>query len=48
MQDVAEASRKLERCKIEVHLKFFSEQMAYQKEKDRWLYENVEVGNDNA
>lgn len=48
MQDIAEASRELERSKIEVQLKIFSEQMAYQREKDRRLYENATVANDNA
>lgn len=48
MQDIADASRELERSKIEVQLKLFSEQMAYQREKDRRLYENATVANDNA
>ena len=33
MQDTAESSRELERSKIEVQLKLFSEQMEYQREK---------------
>jgi hypothetical protein len=37
MQDIADASRELERSKIEVQLKLFGEQMAYQHEKDRRL-----------
>lgn len=48
MQDIAEASRELERSKIEVQLKLFSEQMSYQREKDRRLYENASIANDNA
>jgi hypothetical protein len=48
MQDIAEASRDLERSKIEVQLKLFSEQMSYQREKDRRLYENAAIANDNA
>ena len=48
MQDIADASRDLERSKIEVQLKFFSEQMSYQREKDRRSYENAAIANDNA
>ena len=33
MQDITESSRELERSKIEVPLKLFSEQMEYQREK---------------
>ena len=48
MQDIAESSRDLERSKIEVQLQLFSEQMAYQRKKDRRLYENVVLANENA
>lgn len=48
MQEIADASRDLERSKIEVQLKLFSEQMAYQREKDRRMYENASIANDNA
>jgi hypothetical protein len=45
---MAEASRELERSKIEVQLKVFSEQMDYQREKDRRLYENSRIAQENA
>jgi hypothetical protein len=48
MKDMAAASRDLELSKIEVQLKLFSEQMAYQREKDRRLYENAVIANENA
>lgn len=48
MQEIAEASRDLERSKIDVQLKLFSEQMQYQREKDRRLYENTAIANENA
>jgi hypothetical protein len=48
MKDMATASRDLEHSKIEVQLKLFSEQMAYQREKDRRLYENAVVANENS
>lgn len=48
MQDIAELSRDLERSKMEVQLKLFSEQMAYQREKDRRLYETAITANENA
>jgi hypothetical protein len=48
MRDMAEASSELERSKIEVQLKLFTEQMAYQWEKDRHLYENATIANKNA
>lgn len=48
MQEIANASRELERSKIEVQLKLFSEQMEYQREKDRRMYENSLVANENA
>jgi hypothetical protein len=48
MRDMAESSRELERNKIEVQLKLFTKQMAYQREKDRRLYENVVIANENA
>ena len=48
MQDIAESSRELERSKIEVQLKLFSEQMEYQSEKDRRIYENALAANENA
>lgn len=48
MQEIADASRELERSKIEVQLKLFTEQMAYQREKDRRMYENAAIANDNA
>ena len=48
MQDIAESSRELERSKIEVQLKLFSEQMEYQREKDWRIYENALAANENA
>lgn len=48
MQDIAESSQALERSKIEVQLKLFTEQMSYQREKDRRLYENAVTANENA
>jgi hypothetical protein len=48
MHDMAAASRDLERSKIEVQLKLFAEQMAYQRENDRCLYENAVIANKNA
>ena len=48
MKDMAAVSRDLERSKIEVQLKLFSKQMAYQREKNRRLYENTVVVNENA
>jgi hypothetical protein len=48
MREMAEASRELERSKIEVQLKLFTEQMLYQREKDRRLYENSIIVNENA
>jgi hypothetical protein len=48
MRDMAAASRELERSKIEVQLKLFSEQMEYQREKDRRLYESAIMANKNA
>jgi hypothetical protein len=48
MHDMAESSHELERNKIEVQLKLFTEQMAYQREKDRRLYENAVIANENA
>ena len=48
MQDIAESSRDLECSKIDVQLKLFSEQMLYQREKDRQLYENALAANENA
>ncbi|KAG0594510.1 hypothetical protein M758_UG083900 [Ceratodon purpureus] len=48
MLEIADASRELERSKIEVQLKLFTEQMAYQREKDRRMYEHASIANDNA
>lgn len=48
MEDIAESSRALERSKIDVQLKLFSEQMAYQREKDRRLYDNAVAANETA
>ena len=48
MKDIAECSRDLERSKIEVQLKLFSEQMEYQQQKDHRLYVNSLVANENA
>ncbi|KAG0565380.1 hypothetical protein KC19_8G185700 [Ceratodon purpureus] len=48
MQEIADASRELERSKIEVQLKLFTEQMAYQREKDRRMYETATIANENA
>jgi hypothetical protein len=48
MKDMAATSRDLERSKIEVQLKLFTEQMSYQRDKDRRLYENAMIANENA
>ena len=48
MQEIADASRELERSKIGVQLKLFTEQMAYQREKDHRMYENASIANENA
>jgi len=48
MQDIAQASRDLKRSKIDVQLKLFLEQLEYQREKDRRLYENASIANENA
>ena len=48
MQDIAESNRELERSKIEVQLKLFSEQMEYQREKDRRIYKSALAANENA
>jgi hypothetical protein len=48
MRDMAAASRDLKRSKIEVQLKLFSEQMDYQREKDRRLYESSLIANKNT
>jgi hypothetical protein len=48
MKDMAAANRDLERLKIEVQLKLFSEKMSYQRDKDRRLYENAMIANENA
>ena len=48
MQEIAESSRALERSKIDVQLQLFTEQMAYQREKDRRLYKNAVQANENA
>lgn len=48
MSNIAAASREVEMSKIEVQLKLFAEQMAYQRKKDRRLYENLVIANDNA
>lgn len=48
MQEIADASREVERSKMEVQLRLFTEQMAYQREKDQRMYENAIVANENA
>ena len=48
MHDIAESSRALERSKIEVQLRLFTEQMSYQREKDTRLYEHAIATNENA
>lgn len=48
MEETANARRELERSKIEVQLKLFTEQMEYQREKDRRMYENASIANENA
>jgi hypothetical protein len=48
MRDMAAASRDLEKNKIDVQLKLFLEQMEYQIEKDRRLYETSVIANENA
>jgi len=48
MREMADASRDLERSKIDMQLKLFSEQMQYQREKDRRLHESSCIANENA
>lgn len=48
MQEIADALRELERSKIKVHLQLFIEQMTYQREKDRRIYKNAAIANDNS
>ena len=48
MRDMAKSNHELERNKIEIQLKLFTEQMAYQREKDRRLYENIVIANENT
>ena len=48
MHHIAKSSCELECNKIEVQLKLFTEQMAYQREKDKRLYENAVIANENA
>ena len=48
LRQMAEASRDLEKSKIEVQLKLFVEQMDYAREKDGCLYENSLIANENA
>ena len=48
MKEMAEASRDLERSKIEVQLKLFAEQMQYQREKDLRLHQSSIIANENA
>ena len=48
LRQMAEASRDLEKSKIEVQLKLFAEQMDYAREKDHCLYENCLIANENA
>lgn len=48
MQEIADATFELEKSKIDVQLKLFSEQMEYQREKDRRIYESSILANENA
>ena len=48
MHEIAQSSRELERSKIEVQLKLFSETMAYQRDKDLRNYEMTLAANENA
>jgi hypothetical protein len=48
MKAMAKASRELERGKIDVLLKLFVEQMDYQREKDKRLYKNTKIAQENA
>ena len=48
LRQMAEASRDLEKSKIEVQMKFVAEQMDYAREKDSCLYENSLIANENA
>lgn len=48
MKEMVEASRDLERSKIDVQLKLFSENMQYQREKDLRLHESSVLANQNA
>ena len=48
MQEMAEAGHDIERSKIEVQLRLFTEQMQYQREKDLKLHESSCIANENA
>ena len=48
LQEMTEVSRELEQNKIEVQLKLFTEQMAYQRKKDPRLYVSALIANENA
>jgi hypothetical protein len=48
MKAMADASHELERRNIDVQLKLFAEQMEYQREKDRRLYESSRIAQENA
>jgi len=48
MQDIVDATLKLEKSKIDVQLKLFSEQMEYQREKDCHIYKSNMLVNENV
>ena len=48
MREMAEAGRDIERSKIEVQLRLFTEQMQFQCEKDLKLHESNCIANENA
>jgi hypothetical protein len=48
MKAMVEASRELECGKIDVQLKLFAEQMDYQRKKDRRLYKNARIAQENV
>ena len=48
MREMAEAGHDIERSKIEVQLKLFTEKMQYQCEKDLKLHETSCIANENA
>lgn len=48
LRDIAEASRDIERSKMELQMKLFSEQMEYQRHRDQRLHDHARNIDDNA